>query len=407
MTRTRLVATLILSISFADAGPIEPKPSGMITLPVRRVEKNQPIARQLRHRAVGVSTALAPNSAEVFPESAPCCVFAHYILTNFSDEGDNQYLTTVQIGTPPRNFSIILDSGSSFFWVESAEECNVNSGGCVGKQRNPTFLSGPQSSSFVNTLRPWNEEYGSGSASGDIVTDKVVLGGIHINNLSFGLAHEISAEFLEPTLANGLMGLAKAGSSNGVATAVQTLKESRLISATITSYRLPRSLDHINNGEVTFGGLDHNKFDNSTLVTLNATNDDLWFVPLGQVSVNGATVSVSGSRKALMDTGTTFLLVPSTDIDALHANIPGAKKTGSGSYTIPCSTNASVAFEFAGKSFAINPEDLTNSRATGDCRSRIAVGSQANQWTLGDTFLKSVYFSTNADDNTISLARPV
>ncbi|KAJ7502361.1 aspartic peptidase domain-containing protein, partial [Mycena galericulata] len=214
-------------------------------------------------------------------------------------EGDNQFLVNVLIGTPPRNFSIILDSGS--------EDCNLKNGGC-GNEGNPTFLSSPESTSFFNTLRPWNEGYGSGSASGDIIRDNVVLGGIQMKNLTFGLAHEISAEFLGPTIANGLMGLSKAsrlGASNDIATAVQTLKDRGLISAAITSYRLPRSLDNTNNGEVTFGGLDYSKFDRSTLVTLDASNDMFWIAPLGGVSVNGATVSISGNRMALMDTGTT------------------------------------------------------------------------------------------------------
>lgn len=46
---------------------------------------------------------------------------------------------------------------------------------------------------------------------GDLITDTVVLGGSLLNNLTFGLAHVISSEFSGSTIANGLMGLCKAG----------------------------------------------------------------------------------------------------------------------------------------------------------------------------------------------------
>lgn len=178
-------------------------------------------------------------------------------------------------------------------------------------------------------------------------------------------------------------------------------------------------------------GLDYTKLDSSTLVTLEAMNDDacFWLTQLGGVSVDDEMVALSGSRTALMDTGTTLLLVPSTDLDGIHAMIPGAKLAGQGTYTVPCNTTASVALEFGGKSFPINPEDLTlvkNGHPTGDCISRIStIGTDLNTkiWIVGafdlpleiclnsrqvgDTFLKSVYFSTNVDANTITLARVI
>ena len=42
------------------------------------------------------------------------------------------YLATVQIGTPPRNFSVVVDSGSADFWV-GGEDCKSEKGSdCVG-----------------------------------------------------------------------------------------------------------------------------------------------------------------------------------------------------------------------------------------------------------------------------------
>jgi hypothetical protein len=44
---------------------------------------------------------------------------------------------------------------------------------------------------------------------------------------------------------------------------------------------------------------------------------------------------------------------------------------------------------------------------TGDCISGISAGNvgDATEWLVGDTFLKSVYFSHNVDTNSMSLAK--
>ncbi|KAJ7722757.1 acid protease [Mycena maculata] len=457
-----LVATVILALSSADARPVRRNPSGMVTLPMRLVQRNQHLPVEIRHqqhinraerlvaRAAGLEgpsdVQLRINLAR--RESYLSLVEKRFnipppdyglpagetdgIVSNVVEENDatsegnatlapmssevepdgpdTSFLVTVPIGTPSRDFNIILDSGSGDFWVESSTNCTSQNGGGCG---NHTFLGEDNSASLVNTRQPFSDSYGSGAASGDIITDTIVLGGMVLGNHSFGLANIVSQSFSGDLVADGLMGLGKQGlSAQKVLTPVQSLRNAGFISAAITSYQLPRSVDHTD-GEVTFGALDDTKFDESTLVTLEATNDAFWITQLGGVTVDGATVALSGNRTALMDTGTTLLVVPSTDIAGIHAKIPGAKQTSSGSFTVPCNTNASVALEFGGKSFPINPQDLTfasGGRTTGDCTSGIgafAPGQTPTQWLVGGSFLKSVYFSTNVDANTITLAQPV
>lgn len=48
------------------------------------------------------------------------------------EANDAGYIATVQIGTPPRNFNILMDSGSADFWVGSEGCQSVDGGGCVG-----------------------------------------------------------------------------------------------------------------------------------------------------------------------------------------------------------------------------------------------------------------------------------
>ena len=81
--------------------------------------------------------------------------------------------------------------------------------------------------------------------------------------------------------------------------------------------------------------------------------------------------------QAVVDTGTTLIIAPAADAAAVHALIPGAQSDGQGGFIIPCDTNSSVALEFGGTSFAINPEDLIFAAAdnTGtNCVSGISSG---------------------------------
>lgn len=52
-------------------------------------------------------------------------------LTPFDRGDDIGYVATIQVGTPPRNFSILIDTGSADFWV-GGEGCKAEDGGiCV------------------------------------------------------------------------------------------------------------------------------------------------------------------------------------------------------------------------------------------------------------------------------------
>lgn len=87
--------------------------------------------------------------------------------------------------------------------------------------------------------------------------------------------------------------------------------------------------------------------------------------------------------------GTTLIVAPDADAQAVHAAIPGAQSDGQGGFTVPCNTKASVALTFGGKAFAIDPRDLAfqpvdPNDPNGDCVSGIAAGNigGANEWLV-------------------------
>ena len=209
------------------------------------------------------------------------------------------------------------------------------------------------------------------------------------------------------------MGLAKSTiSEQRVPTVVESLADNGLIQNSITSYKLSRLADQKNDGEVTFGGLDTSKFDPNTVATIHNINPQgFWEAAIDKVSLNGQDLNLVG-RTGILDTGTTLLIVPPGDAQVIHQAIPGTKSDGNGGFTVPCTTNASIAITFGGKEFAIDSRDLAfapldPNNLTGDCASGIAEGQVGGpkEWLVGDTFLKNVYFSTDVGRNTIQLAK--
>ncbi|KAI9434216.1 acid protease [Lactarius indigo] len=321
---------------------------------------------------------------------------------------DVGYFSAVQMGTPPRDFRVLMDSGSADLWV-GAEGCQSAEGADCG---NHTFL-GPQSStSFVDTQQPFQVTYGKGAVAGNIIKDNIAIAGLQLNAHTFGAALQETDDFTTATF-DGLMGLAKSTlSEQQTLTPVEALAKAGLIKDAITSYKISRLADQKDDGEITFGGLDPSKFDQATAVTLpNVNTQGFWESTIDAVTVDGNDLGLVG-RTAILDTGTTLFIAPPADAQAIHKAIPGSKSDGNGGFVIPCTTNASLALTFGGQTFAIDSRDITfapldPNNPTGDCASGISSGQIGGpeQLLVGDVFLKNAYFSTDVGKDTIQLAK--
>jgi len=350
-----------------------------------------------------------PNTPNLTPANPPTAPNSLGLDIEANDVG---YLATVLIGTPPREFNILMDSGSADFWV-GAEGCQSVLGGCGNHQ----FLGPATSSSFKGSNTPFQIQYGTGAVAGNVVQDNINLAGLKLTAHTFGTASEETEEFAGPGVSfDGLMGLAlSVQSEQKTLTPVEALAKNGLIRDAITSYKISRLEDGKNDGEITFGGLDATKFDSKTLTTVkNVSPVGFWEASMPDISVDGKSAGLK-ARTAILDTGTTLIIAPPADVAAVHALIPGAKPDGQGEggFTVPCNTKAQVALTFGNRKFTIDPRDLAflpiSNNPAGDCLSGISPGQIGgpNQWLVGDVFLKSAYFSTDVTKNQISLANLV
>lgn len=181
-------------------------------------------------------------------------------------------------------------------------------------------------------------------------------------------------------------------SQEKVLTPVEALAANKLIQSPIASFKIPRLADQLNDGEVTFGGLDATKFVANTLVTIpNANTQGFWEGAMDAITVNGTSTGLTG-RTAILDTGTTLILVPPSDAQQVMQSLGGACDTQQ--CTIPCTTQASLALSFGNASFAIDPRDLAvlpidPNDPTGSCTAGIQpqmIGT-ATEWLVSGSCL--------------------
>lgn len=296
-----------------------------------------------------------------------------------------------------------FDTGSADLWVFSTEQSSSTQKG--------HNVFNPKKSSTWESLsgKAWKISYGDGSsASGDVGTDTVSVGGLAIKSQAVELAKKMSAQFSSGS-GDGLLGLAfstintvtSSGQSDPQATPVENMitqqdipSEAELFTSAFYSER-----DEGAESFYTFGYIDQD------LVT--ASGEDIhwtdidnsqgfWQFPSASYSVAGKSAQQSGNT-AIADTGTTLALVSDEVCKALYAEIPGAKYDDQQQgWTFPTSTKASDMPEFkvavGDKEFVIQPEDfafatIDENTWYGGIQSRGTMDFDI----LGDSFLKSVY----------------
>ena len=211
---------------------------------------------------------------------------------------------------------------------------------------------------------------------------------------------------------DGIVGLGRpenlASDPTGVKapTVMDVLISQKVITAKQFGIRISRTSDGPNDGEVSFGAPDLDAIDGSLNYIPALTNTNgFWEIPIDSLSVGGKTGSLPQGRTALLDSGTSFMLLPPADATLLHGLIPGSAQSGE-DYTVPCSTKLVITLGFGGKTYDINYKDYVGRDVGGgNCASNIVARQAFNdgQWLVGDVFLKNVYTLFDYDESRIGL----
>lgn len=290
---------------------------------------------------------------------------------------------------------MLIDTGSADTWVFSSDcksdPCSIHN--TFGKEDSTTLKT---------TTTTWDRTYGTGEVSGLVASDTVALANFSVT-LGFGLAINASDDFNGYPM-DGILGLGRRDSGHlGEPTLMDVLDDQAKLQQNILGIHLHRAKDGTKDGELLFGGVDTSKF-SGNLVYTKVINDGAWEIPVEDFLINGTPCNFA-DRTAIIDTGTTFILMPPGDALSFHNLIPGAVANGE-SFTMPCNTNVKLEVRINGIKYQISPADYVGKPTQGGtttCTSNI-IGHQAfgaKQWILGDVFLKNVYAAFDFDSQQI------
>ncbi|CAD5221277.1 unnamed protein product [Bursaphelenchus okinawaensis] len=299
----------------------------------------------------------------------------------FKNYLDVEYVGNIYLGSNKQRFQVVLDTGSSDFWVPNenctarchrfcqnevfrryfcASQCSFSNGkmpeeveSCGDKKR---FITG-NSETFESMSQYFSVLYGTGSAQGQLGTDDVWFGNpnddnsLRVNKVTFGRAF-LMAEFFENTYLDGILGLGFTSLSGGQIDPpfVKAYKDG-LVSPIFTVWMKMSPVNDrrgADGGQITYGGIDEDHCENSNLIEVELENAGYWQFVVEKIVLRHKQDTKDreiGPKEfsAISDTGTSYLVVDNSIVkeiaEVLHASVDRY-----GTLTADCTEQFSLKF---------------------------------------------------------------
>ncbi|KAM5262642.1 gastricsin [Ctenodactylus gundi] len=314
---------------------------------------------------------------------------------------DASYFGEISIGTPPQNFLVLFDTGSSNLWVPSVY---CKSQACTSHPRfNPA-----DSSTYSTSGQTFSLQYGTGSLTGFFGYDTFAIQGTRVPNQEFGLSEtEPGTNFVYAAF-DGILGLAYPSLSvEGATTVMQGLLQEGALESALFSVYLGSQEE---GSALILGGVDESLYSGQIFWT-PVTRELYWQIGIDDFYV-GDQVSGWCSRgcQGMVDTGTSLLTVPQQYLGTLLQAI-GAEGNGMGEYFVNCDSVKSLptfTFVINGVQFPLTPSAYIL-QEDGYCMVGLEdtyLSSEDGQpfWILGDVFLRSYYSVFDLANNRVGFA---
>ncbi|QGI79839.1 hypothetical protein CEK25_006568 [Fusarium fujikuroi] len=295
---------------------------------------------------------------------------------------DSQYVVPVKIGTPAQQTYLNFDTGSSDLWVFSTDTYQPDQAGHI--------LYKPDKSSTSKRLngQTWSIKYGDGTGASGIVQ----VGKTYVNKQAVESATEVSDGIAADKFSHGIMGLAMSSLNTVRPTAQKTYFQNVQDNLAVPVFTA--NLQKGKAGNYNFGYIDQSEYYGS-IQFAKVKKDSPWW----QLNIEGFRVAQGApwhkyNYSAIVDTGTTLLLLPSYLVNFYYKKVKGAYVDQDyGVWVFPCSAKL-PSFYFGFGSYRgkvpgnyINYGRLTTTVCYGGIQSSDGIGFAI----LGDILLKAQF----------------
>ncbi|KAF7113235.1 hypothetical protein RHSIM_RhsimUnG0146600 [Rhododendron simsii] len=231
-----------------------------------------------------------------------------------------QFYGEIGIGSPPQQFNVAFDTGSSNLWVPSSK-CHFSIA-CYGHSKYRASLSstfteiGFMFGSDIGV--PCKIRYGSGSIYGFFSQDNVRVGGVVIKDQVFSEATREGLMFLLAQF-DGILGLGFQDMAVGKVKPVwYNMVQQGLVTQQVFSIWLNTNPKSEVGGEIVFGGVDWRHFSGDhTFVPI--AQSGYWQIEVGDILIASNSTGFCGDGcAAIVDSGSSFIGGPTTMIAQIN-----------------------------------------------------------------------------------------
>uniref|UniRef100_A0A914H6I6 Peptidase A1 domain-containing protein n=1 Tax=Globodera rostochiensis TaxID=31243 RepID=A0A914H6I6_GLORO len=327
------------------------------------------------------------------------------VLHNYMD---TQYYGEISIGSPPQNFTVLFDTGSSNLWVPS-KKCSIKDKSCSLRHK---FVSS-KSSSYQPDGRQMAIKYGSGAMDGFISKDSVCVSNICVQQQEFA---EATKELgFETSNFDGILGMAfPEASVKNLSTVFDNMVTQHKVQEPLFSFWLNRNPASKLGGEMTIGGTDQQRFV-APITYTPVTRKAYWQFKMDSISGSQGKIVCQNGCQAMADTGASLILGPKNEVEEIQKYI-GATPHLHGEYTVPCEkipTLPDISFNIGGKAYTLKGKDyvlkLTTNKGKTICLSGFMgtnfSGRVRELWVLGDVFIGRYYTVFDVGQSRIGFAQ--
>uniref|UniRef100_A0A7M4E6U3 Embryonic pepsinogen-like n=1 Tax=Crocodylus porosus TaxID=8502 RepID=A0A7M4E6U3_CROPO len=313
---------------------------------------------------------------------------------------DTEYYGTIYIGTPPQEFTVVFDTGSSNLWVPSV---TCKSPAC---QNHPRFNSS-KSSTYHGTGTNISIQYGTGSMTGVVGSDTVLVSSIIDTNQQLALSTSEPGDFFTYTSFDGILGLAYPDlASGGLVPVFDNMVNQNLVQQDMFSVYLSRDRT---GSMLIFGGTDESYF-TGNISWIPVSYQGYWQISMDSIIVDGKVIACESGCQAIVDTGTTLMVGPSSDVSSIQKVIGATPVPYDFDRTVRCSDIPSmpdIIFVMNGIQFPLPPSAYTEQVGQGYCTSIFQETDSSYLWILGDVFIREYYSVFDRENNRVGLAKSV